>query len=74
MDGTKIVKDKKPEDPEYVLYNGKCTCEKENLNVKNIVVFGQTGSGKTTLLDSYTNYLMGVDFYDKFRYRLVDER
>ena len=40
----------------------------------NLVVLGQTGSGKTTLVDSFVNYLLGVDFYDKFRYKLVDER
>ena len=40
----------------------------------NLVVLGQTGSGKTTLVDSFINYLLGVDFYDKFRYKLVDER
>lgn len=33
-----------------------------------------TGSGKTTLIDSMLNYLLGVEFFDKFRYKLVDER
>ena len=40
----------------------------------NIVVLGQTGCGKTTLVDSFLNYILGVDFFDKFRYKLVDER
>ena len=35
---------------------------------------GRTGAGKTTYIDSFINYLLGVDFYDKFRYKLVDER
>ena len=35
---------------------------------------GQTGAGKTTLVDSFCNYLFGIEFYDKFRYRLVDEK
>lgn len=33
-----------------------------------------TGSGKTTMIDSFINYLMGVEYYDKFRYKLIDER
>ncbi len=32
-----------------------------------------TGTGKTTLIDSMINYLMGIEFYDKFRYKLIDE-
>ena len=40
----------------------------------NIMVLGQTGSGKTTLVDSFVNFILGVDFFDKFRYKLVDER
>ena len=35
---------------------------------------GQTGSGKTTLINSFLNYVLGIDFYDKFRYVLVDEK
>ena len=27
-----------------------------------------------TLVDAFTNFLLGIEFYDKFRYRLVDER
>ena len=34
---------------------------------------GQTGAGKTTLVDSFFNYLMGIDYFDKFRYKLIDE-
>lgn len=33
-----------------------------------------TGTGKTTLIDSFINYILGVEFYDKFRYNLIDER
>ena len=39
----------------------------------NLLVMGQTGAGKTTLVDSILNYLLGIDYYDKFRYKLVDE-
>lgn len=38
------------------------------------MVLGETGVGKTTLIDAYINHLVGVDYYDKFRYRLIDER
>jgi len=33
-----------------------------------------TGSGKTTLIDSLLNYLLGIEYYDDFRYKLIDER
>ena len=38
------------------------------------MVTGQTGAGKTTLIDSLANYLLGVEFYDQFRYKIVDEK
>ena len=34
---------------------------------------GQTGAGKTTMVDSLLNFLLGIEYYDKFRYKLVDE-
>lgn len=40
---------------------------------KTLVVMGGTGTGKTTLLNSYINYLMGIQYTDEFRYRLIDE-
>lgn len=33
-----------------------------------------TGTGKTTLIDSLINFLLEVEFYDQFRYKLIDER
>lgn len=38
-----------------------------------IMVVGQTGSGKTTLLNSFINYLLGVQFEDNFRYKIIHE-
>lgn len=56
------------------LLKGNCTCAEKCRAVKNFIVIGQTGTGKSTLIDSYVNYLFGIDFYDKFRYKLIDER
>ena len=38
------------------------------------MVIGQTGVGKTALVDSFANHLLGVELFDQFRYKLVDER
>ena len=38
------------------------------------MVLGQTGVGKTTLIDSFANHLLGIELFDQFRYKLVDER
>ena len=37
------------------------------------MVVGQTGSGKTTLLNSFLNFLMGIQFEDDFRYKIIIE-
>ena len=68
-----VVPELKESDPRFVLYKGGCSCNVPSKKTVNLVVLGQTGSGKTTLLDSFLNHVMGVDFYDKFRYKLVDE-
>ena len=39
----------------------------------NLIIVGKTGTGKTTLVDSFINFLLGIEFYDQFRYRLIDE-
>ena len=39
-----------------------------------MLVIGPTGAGKTTLIDAFANHVLGVEIYDKFRYKLVDER
>lgn len=38
-----------------------------------LLVMGETGSGKTTLLDAFVNYLSGIKYEDKWRYKLVNE-
>lgn len=38
------------------------------------MVCGQTGAGKTTMINSYINILLGVEFFDPFRFKIIDER
>ena len=64
----------KPEDKEYALYSGDCSCKNPNKHWVNLIVIGPSGAGKTTFVDSFTNYLLGIEIYDKFRYKIVDEK
>ena len=59
---------------QYALYSGGCSCETKNSRIINLIVMGPTGAGKTTFVDSYANFVLGVEIYDKFRYKLVDEK
>ena len=42
-------------------------------NEKVIMILGATGSGKTTLINSMINYVFGIEYEDKYRFKLVTE-
>ena len=39
---------------------------------KTIMLVGATGSGKSTLVDGIINYILGVNFEDPFRFKMVE--
>ncbi|XP_072115068.1 uncharacterized protein [Mobula birostris] len=53
----------------------KCSFGKPSTKhrMKTIMVLGATGSGKTTLINGMINYILGVEWKDYFRYKLIDE-
>ncbi|XP_051234075.1 uncharacterized protein LOC127351001 [Dicentrarchus labrax] len=40
---------------------------------RTIMLLGATGSGKSTLINGMINYIVGVEWNDNFRFKLVDE-
>ncbi|KAF3857693.1 hypothetical protein F7725_010894 [Dissostichus mawsoni] len=47
---------------------------KENVTKnRTIMLLGATGSGKSTLINGLINYIVGVEWEDDFRFKLVDE-
>ena len=51
----------------YLYIGEPCQTYKE----KTIMLVGETGSGKSTLVDSIINYILGVNFEDPFRFKMV---
>ncbi|XP_039599310.1 uncharacterized protein LOC120522434 isoform X2 [Polypterus senegalus] len=49
---------------------GKRTSNKPG---KSIMVLGATGSGKSTLINAMVNYILGVEWKDDFRFKLIHE-
>ena len=70
MAGPNVSQDVLPDHYAYALYKGGCTCAKSDRRTINLVFVGQKGSGKTQMIDVLANYLLGLEFYDRFRYKL----
>ena len=52
---------------------GRPPVAKGRLAEKVLMVVGATGAGKTTLINGMVNFILGVDWKDTFRYKLVVE-
>ena len=59
---------------EYKLQKVEVGSPKGKVAHKVLLAVGQTGSGKTTFLNALYNYIMGVEYSDPFRVKLVDEK
>lgn len=67
--GSKYIED--IDDLKIYLYPNIDFTISESEKALTILVLGQSGSGKTTLINSFINFLLGVEFEDEFRYKLI---
>ena len=72
IQGSKLLKTKNGLNI-YKYPNMKFTQEKEKQAIK-IIMCGELGNGKTTLINSFVNYLLGVQFGDNFRYKIINDQ
>ncbi|XP_026004967.1 uncharacterized protein LOC113010211 [Astatotilapia calliptera] len=47
--------------------------EETEVQNRTIMLFGATGSGKSTLIDGMINYIVGVEWGNGFRFKLINE-
>lgn len=51
-----------------------CFCQNITQQNKTIMLLGATGSGKSTLINGMVNYILGVQWGDTCRFKLIDEQ
>ena len=59
---------------EYYLYKNSKFNEEEERNCVSILLVGETGTGKTTFLNSLINFILNVNYTNKYRYLLVNNK
>jgi hypothetical protein len=54
-------------------YFGKTPLASNSSMQKTILIVGDRGSGKSNLINAMANYVLGVEWKDDFRFKLIDE-
>uniref|UniRef100_H2ZZH0 Si:ch211-250m6.12 n=1 Tax=Latimeria chalumnae TaxID=7897 RepID=H2ZZH0_LATCH len=60
-------------DTKGILFRHSFGKENVKCSMKTIIVLGATGAGKTTLINGMINYILGVEWKDEFRFKLIKE-
>ena len=68
-----LIKKNVPENTKYLSYSFG---ERSGLSTEHKVVMlmGVTGAGKSTLINAMVNYIIGVEWEDEFRFKMVDDQ